>query len=242
MYQSVTEDRFSNITLRVRNQVHHENERLSSVIYRLPPMVTRMRPAWRFGERRGGRPKNHTPHPLPRGLSRHGQAADRRTSKSSIRNSLSHFTAKGAHLYAEHSPERFKLFWKYQMRRVTGCTVPMIVLTALAQPALARSYLNCSTRKVVMINAPSGDTSSTREEEVAFVIDEATKTLTFSDNRPLTVTRLDKYWISANRDGIFHELDRRNGTLSYASSITKDGVTTTIVGSGRCEVAPAPMR
>ncbi len=118
----------------------------------------------------------------------------------------------------------------------------MIVLTALAQPALARSYLNCSTRKVVMINAPSGDTSSTREEEVPFVIDEATKTLTFSDNRPLTVTRLDKYWISANRDGIFYEFDRRNGTLSYASSITKDGVTTTIVGSGRCEVAPAPMR
>jgi hypothetical protein len=102
LYRSVTEERFSNITLRVRNQVHHENERLSSVIYRLPPMVTRMRPAWRFGERRGGRPKNHTPHPLPRGLSRHRQAADRRTSKSSIRNSLSHFTAKGAHLYAEH--------------------------------------------------------------------------------------------------------------------------------------------
>jgi hypothetical protein len=54
-----------------------------------------------------------------------------------------------------------------------------------------------------MISAPSGDTSSTREEEVAFVIDEAAKTLTFSDNSPLTVTRLDKYWISANRDGIF---------------------------------------
>ena len=53
------------------------------------------------------------------------EAADRRTSKSSNRNSLSNFTANGAHLYAEHSPERFKLFWKYQMRRVTGCTVLM---------------------------------------------------------------------------------------------------------------------
>ena len=128
------------------------------------------------------------------------------------------------------------------MRRVTECTVLMIALTALAQPALARSYLNCSSRKVVMISAPSGDTSSTREEEIAFVIDEAAKKLTFSDNRPLTVTRLDKYWISANRDGIFYEFDRRNGTLSYASSITKNGIATTIVGSGRCEVAPAPMR
>jgi hypothetical protein len=45
------------------------------------------------------------------------------------------------------------------MKRVTECTVLMIALTALAKPALARSYLNCSTRKVVMISAPSGDTS-----------------------------------------------------------------------------------
>ena len=98
MYQSVAEERFSSITLRVRNQVHHENGRLSSVIYRLSPTVTRMRLAWRFGKRHGGSPKNRTPHPLPRGLSRHEQAADRRTSNSSIRISLSNFTAKGAHL------------------------------------------------------------------------------------------------------------------------------------------------
>ena len=32
LYQSVAEERFSSITLRVRNQVHHENGRLSSVI------------------------------------------------------------------------------------------------------------------------------------------------------------------------------------------------------------------
>lgn len=181
-------------------------------------------------------------NPLPRGWSRHGQSADSRTSKSSSRISLSNFTAKGAHLYAEHSPERFKLFWKYQMRRVTECTVLMIALTALAQPALARSYLNCSTRKVVMISAPSGDTSSTREEEIAFVIDEAAKKLTFSDNRPLTVTRLDKYWISANRDGTIYEFDRQDGTLTYASSTMQDGVTTTIVGSGQCAISRAPMR
>ena len=128
------------------------------------------------------------------------------------------------------------------MRRVTECTVLMIALTALAQPALARSYLNCSTRKVVMISAPSGDTSSTREEELAFVIDEATKTLTFSDNRPLTVTRLDKYWISANRDGTIYEFDRQDGTLTYANSTMQDGVTTTIVGSGQCAISPAPIR
>ena len=128
------------------------------------------------------------------------------------------------------------------MRRVTGCTVLMIALTALAQPALARSYLNCSTRKVVMISAPSGNTSSTREEEVAFVIDEAAKKLTFSDNKPLTVTRLDKYRISANRDGIIYEFDRHDGTLTYANSTIQDGVTTTIVGSGQCAISLAPTR
>ena len=128
------------------------------------------------------------------------------------------------------------------MRRVTECIVLMIALIALAQPALARSYLNCSTRKVVMISAPSGDTSSTREEEIAFVIDEAAKQLTFSDNRPLTVTRLDRYWISANRDGINYEFDRKDGTLTYASSTMQDGVATTIVGSGQCAISPTPMR
>ena len=128
------------------------------------------------------------------------------------------------------------------MRRVTECSVLIIALTALAQPALARSYLNCSIRKVVMISAPSGDTSSTREEEIAFVIDEAAKKLTFSDNRPLTVTRLDKYWISANRDGTIYEFDRQDGTLTYASSTMQDGVTTTIVGSGQCAISLAPIQ
>ena len=128
------------------------------------------------------------------------------------------------------------------MKGVTECIVLMIALTALAQPALARSYLNCSTRKVVMISAPSGDTSSTREEEIAFVIDEAAKILTFSDNRPLTVTRLDKYWISANRDGTIYEFDRQDGTLTYASSTMQDGVTTTIAGLGQCAISPALIR
>ena len=126
------------------------------------------------------------------------------------------------------------------MRRVAECVVLMIALTALVQAALARSYLNCSNRKVVMISTPSGDTSSTKEEELAFVIDEAAKSLTFSDDSPLTVTRLDRYRISANRDGIFYEFNRQDGTLMYASSATQESVTTTIVGSGRCANSPAP--
>ena len=111
-------------------------------------------------------------------------------------------TAKGAHLYAEQSSRRQIVLGKL-LRRATECVVLMIALAAPAQSVLTLSYLNCSTRKVVIISAPSGDTSSTREEEIMFVIDEAAKTLTFSDKRPLTVTRLGKYWISANREGIF---------------------------------------
>jgi hypothetical protein len=127
------------------------------------------------------------------------------------------------------------------MKGVGECAVLTIALT-LAQPALARTYLNCSTRKVVLISAPAGDTSSAREENLGFWVDDAAKTLAFPDSTPLTVTRFDRSWISAHRDGIFYEFDRGNGALSYASSTIKDGVSTTIVGSGRCEVRPSQMR
>jgi hypothetical protein len=128
------------------------------------------------------------------------------------------------------------------MKGVSGCAVLTIALAALAQPVLARTLLNCSTRKVVLVSAPAGDTSSSQEENLGFWVDDEAKTLTFLDNTPLTVTRLDQSWIRANRDGIFYELDRRSGTLSYASSTMKDGVSTTIVGSGRCEAPPAQAR
>src|SRR6266536_4898094 len=107
----------------------------------------------------------------------------------------------------------------------------MIALAVLAQPALARTYLNCSTRKVVLISAPTGDTSSSKAEDLGFWVDDEAKTITFLDNTPLAVTRLDRFWISADRDGIFYEFDRRDDTLSYAGSTMKDGVSTTIVGS-----------
>ena len=128
------------------------------------------------------------------------------------------------------------------MKGVGECAVLTIALTALAQPAFARTYLNCSTRKVVLISAPAGDRSSSQEEKLGFWIDDEAKTLAFQDNKPLTVTRFDRSWISADRDSIFYELDRGNGALSYAGSTTKDGVSTTIMGAGRCEAAPAPTR
>ena len=123
------------------------------------------------------------------------------------------------------------------MRGVTKGGVLAIALAALAKPVVADTQLNCSTKKVVIIGAPSGETSSTREEILSFRVDDAAKTLRFAGDGPLAVTQFGNYWISANSDGIFYELDRQSGTLTYASSTTKDSVTTTIVGSGRCQVA-----
>jgi hypothetical protein len=128
------------------------------------------------------------------------------------------------------------------MNGVSKCAVFMIALAALAQPVLARTYLNCSTRKVVIMTGPSGGTSSAKGDDLGFWVDDEAKTLTFLDNTPLTVTRLDRIWISADRDGIFYEFDRRGGVLTYASATTKDGISTTIVGSGRCEGTPTQAR
>jgi hypothetical protein len=112
-----------------------------------------------------------------------------------------------------------------------------IALAALVQPVVVDTQLNCSTKKVVIISAPGGETSSTREEDLSFWVDDAAKTLWFAGDGSLAVTQFDNYWISANSEGIFYEFDRHGGTLTYASSTTKDSVTTTIVGSGRCQVA-----
>jgi hypothetical protein len=128
------------------------------------------------------------------------------------------------------------------MRGMSKCAVLTIALAALVQPVLASTYLNCSTRKVVLRSAPSGDTSLATGESLGFWVDDEAKTLALPDNSPLTVTRLDRLWISANRDDIYYEFDRRGNTVTYASVITKDGVTTTIIGSGRCKASPTQMR
>jgi hypothetical protein len=59
------------------------------------------------------------------------------------------------------------------------------------EPALARSYLSCPTKKVVIVDAPSGSTSSSIEENLGFWIDETAKTLALADGTPLTVRRFD---------------------------------------------------
>jgi hypothetical protein len=119
-------------------------------------------------------------------------------------------------------------------RLLTRCAVVAIMIVVVARPVLARTYLHCSTTQVVIVSASTGDTSSRSEGNLSFVIDDAAKTLTFADGGSLAITRFDSRWISANHDDIFYEFDRQGGTLSYASSTTKNNVTSTIVGSARC--------
>ena len=78
----------------------------------------------------------------------------------------------------------------------------------------------------------AGQTGSVQvEEHITFWIDDAAKT----DGQRLRISRFDKSWISANSEDIQYEFNRADHTLTYAGSTTKDNVTTTIVGSGRCE-------
>jgi hypothetical protein len=93
-----------------------------------------------------------------------------------------------------------------------------------------------------MTSGLHGETSSEKKEDLMFRLDDAAKTLEFTNNTPLTITRFDRSWISAESDGVSYEFDRQDGTLSFASSTMKDGVATTIVGSGRCQIATAPRR
>jgi hypothetical protein len=107
-------------------------------------------------------------------------------------------------------------------------------------PALARSNLNCVTKKVTIVDTSTGRSSSSTEENVGFWIDEATKTITLADGIPLIVRRFDARWISATRGDESYEIDRQNDILTYASSTTKNGTATIVIGSGQCKLAAGP--
>src|SRR5215467_14336010 len=121
----------------------------------------------------------------------------------------------------------------------------ILALTAFAvlqESAAARNYLNCVSKKVVIVDAPKGITSSTTEENFGFWIDEATKVVTLADGKKLNIRRFDDRWISAVSGDVSYELDRQNGNLTYAGSTMKDGIATTIIGAGQCSLATGPAR
>jgi hypothetical protein len=108
-------------------------------------------------------------------------------------------------------------------------------LVQVRQAEQTRTQFNCLTTKVIMTDRAGHRGSVQVEELIIFLIDDAAKTVTFSDGRRLRVARFDKSWISANSEDVQYEYNRADSTLSYAGSTTKDNVTTTIVGSGRCK-------
>ena len=123
---------------------------------------------------------------------------------------------------------------------IRECVLVLTAIAVLEETALARSYLNCLTKKVVIVDAPNGTTSSSTEENLGFWIDEGAKTIVLADGTPLTLRRFDDRWISAVHGGVSYELDRQNGNLTYASSTMKDGIATILIGSGRCKIAAGP--
>jgi hypothetical protein len=101
----------------------------------------------------------------------------------------------------------------------------------------ARTQFNCVISKVIITDKAERDRPVRVEERMSFWIDDAAKTFAFSDGRRLRVTRFEKSWISANSDDTQYEFNRGDGTLTHAASTTEGNITTTIVGSGRCEDA-----
>jgi hypothetical protein len=146
-----------------------------------------------------------------------------------------HRYGNAGHLPRERSRDKMK----------SAVLVSVLALTAFAvseESAAARNYLQCVSKKVVIVDAPKGTTSSSIEENLGFWIDQATKIVTLADGKKLNVGRFDDRWISAVSGDVSYELDRQNGNLTYAGSTMKDGIATTIIGAGRCTVAAAPAR
>jgi hypothetical protein len=114
-----------------------------------------------------------------------------------------------------------------------------IALTVLAWPVLARTELNCDVTEVIITSSPAGSTSIQKRGQLSFLVDDAPKTLTFSDGKPLQVTQFDQARINADYGDIEFVLDRRDGTLTYAGSNTVGSTTKTIVGSGHCKSTPS---
>ncbi len=117
------------------------------------------------------------------------------------------------------------------------CTIVALVLATAAQPS-GQSELDCTTSKVTITNAPGGTISARTEERLTFLINDEARTIAFSDGRQLRVGRFEQSWISADDDGVQYDFNRSDNTLSYAGSKTEGSTTTTVVGSGRCEIVP----
>src|SRR6266404_5541505 len=94
---------------------------------------------------------------------------------------------------------------------ILECVFVLMAFAVLEETALARNYLNCVTKKVTIVDAPKGATSSSIEENFGFWIDEATKSVTPADGKNLDVHRFDGRSFSGVGGDVSYELDRQNG-------------------------------
>jgi hypothetical protein len=124
------------------------------------------------------------------------------------------------------------------MKALSECMLLTIALATLVWPALARTLLNCDTAEVIITSEAGSSKSVQTSRRLSFWADDASKTLTFADGGPLRITRFDPAWIDADHDDMQYDFDRSDGTLTYASSISEDSGTRTIVGSGHCQSTP----
>jgi hypothetical protein len=112
--------------------------------------------------------------------------------------------------------------------------VLLLAICVSTVAAATRANLTCITNKVVIIDTPTGSSSSNTKENLIFWIDEVTKRVSFADGVPLSIQRFDDRWISATGGGVSYELDRESRRLSFAGTIMKEGTATIIIGAGRC--------
>jgi hypothetical protein len=93
---------------------------------------------------------------------------------------------------------------------------------------------------VIIVDTPRGSNSSSIDEKLGFWIDEAAKTIALANGKPLIVRRFDDHAISAVGGDVSYEFNRDNDSLTYASTTTKNGIVTIIIGSGQCKIAAGP--
>ena len=124
------------------------------------------------------------------------------------------------------------------MKIASACAIVALALATPTQALLGQSEIDCTASKVTIINAPGVANSARTEEHLTFLINDEARTIAFSDGRQLRVNRFEQSWISADDNGIRYDFNRSDNTLSYAGSTTEGSTTTTIVGSGRCEIVP----
>src|SRR5262245_66445394 len=104
---------------------------------------------------------------------------------------------------------------------ILECVLVVMAFAVLKETALARSYLNCLTKKVAIVDAPKGATSSSIEENFGFWIDEATKIVTLADGKKLNIRSFDERWISSVSYDVYNEHDRESDNRTYAGSTMK---------------------